>query len=97
MINNVFELTDVTLRKIRLTNERWKHLAKHPEVVDKQEDIQETLRSPHTITNYSLDHSIKYYYTYYKQRRNAKYLRVIVKYLNGHGFVVTAYFVGKLQ
>jgi hypothetical protein len=42
----------------------------------------------------ALDTNVRYYYKYYKNRKSkAKYLRVIVKYLNGEGFIITAYFV----
>lgn len=45
------------------------------------------------IKDYELDKTINYYYKYFKNRKSpAKYLLVIVKYLNGEGFIVTAYF-----
>ena len=37
------------------------------------------------------------YYRYYKDRKKkAKFLQVVVKYLNGDGFVITAYFVRQI-
>jgi len=90
---HVFEITDKTGRIIRLTKEQWSHIRKkHPEV-ESYELIEETTIKPDKITDYDLDNSVKYYYKYYKHRHsNEKYLQVIVKYLNGDGFILTAQF-----
>ena len=96
-MHHIFEIKDKTNRRIRLTVERWRHLSKHPDVLNKLSSIQETLKKPLKITPYVLDESINYYYTYFKARKTAKYLRVVVKYLNGDGFLITAYFVDKIQ
>jgi hypothetical protein len=95
----VFEVIDRSERKIHLSTERWKHInQEHPEVADYLEEIQETLKNPIKITHYSDDESVKYYYKYFKNRESsAKYLLVIVKYLNGTGFIITSYFVRKIQ
>ena len=89
----VFEIKDKSGRKIRLTEEQWTHIKKkHPEV-DKYELIEETMLKPDKITDYDIDESVKYYYKYYKHRSShEKYLQVVVKYLNGNGFVLTAQF-----
>lgn len=89
----IFEIRDRSGRLIYLTDEQWKHIAKeHPEI-NRIEDIEETLKNPLKITTYEYDNSIKYYYKYFKERKITKYLMVIVKYLNGEGFVITVYFV----
>ncbi|MDP1695146.1 MAG: hypothetical protein Q8L34_06415 [Candidatus Woesearchaeota archaeon] len=88
----IFELIDCTGRKIHLTDERYKHIIRHLDMQNKLEDIQQTLVRPLKITHF--DQYLVYYYRYYKDHPSkAKYLRVIVKYLNGKGFVVTSYFV----
>ncbi|MBI2541856.1 hypothetical protein HYV80_04055 [Candidatus Woesearchaeota archaeon] len=90
----IFEVKDKSGRKIHLSDERWKHLnQEHPEVAPYLEDIKETLKNPVKITEYGLDENVRYYYKYFKERISAKYLLVIVKYLNEHGFIITAYFV----
>jgi len=62
------------------------------------EEIQKTLKNPLKLIDYGLEKDIKYYYRYYKDRKSkARYLRVIVKYLNGKGYVVTAYFINKIK
>ncbi len=73
-------------------------LSLHPEVQHNLEFIKETLKEPIKITNYSFDHQVHSYYRYYKHRQSkAKYLKVIVKYLNGHGFIITVHFVRRIQ
>ncbi len=94
----IFEVEDKSGRKIHLSDERWKHLnQEHPEVAPYLEDIKETLKNPVKITEYELDENVRYYYKYFKERESAKYLLVIVKYLNNHGFIITAYFVKNIK
>ncbi|MBI2558547.1 hypothetical protein HYW20_04445 [Candidatus Woesearchaeota archaeon] len=94
----IFEVEDKSGRKIHLSDERWKHLnQEHPEVAPYLEDIKETLKNPVKITEYELDENVRYYYKYFKERESAKYLLVIVKYLNEHGFIITAYFVRNIK
>jgi len=46
------------------------------------------------LTEVGYDENVRYYYRYYKNiESSAKNLLVVVKYLNGEGFVITAYFV----
>lgn len=94
-MEHIFIVTDSSGRKIRLSKEQWRHIAQeHPEVVPYLEEIKETLGSPITITTFYYDNKIKYFYKYLKYRASPyKYLLIIVKYLNGEGFIVTAYFV----
>lgn len=95
----VFEIKDKSERKIHLSKERWNHInQEHPEISEYAEEIKETLENPTKITDYSFDENVKYYYKYFKDRKSsAKYLLTIVKYLNGGGFIITAYFVGSIK
>ena len=97
-MDNIFEIKDKTGRVIYLSKERWKHILKHPKMNEQLEEIQKTLKNPLKLIDYGLEKDIKYYYRYYKGRKSkARYLRVIVKYLNGKGYVVTAYFINKIK
>ena len=93
MSENVFEVVDKSGRKIRLTNKQWKHIIRdHPEISD-DEVIKETLENPIKITQ---PYRVRkhYYYKYYKDRKFPdKFLMVVVKYLNGDGFVISAFYV----
>ena len=94
----VFEVNDKSGRKIHLPNERWAHInQEHPEVAPYLEDIKDTLTNPLRIVPCKEeDVNVRYYYKYFKQRQS-QYLLIIVKYLNNHGFVITAYFVKNIK
>lgn len=90
----IFEITDKTNRRIRLPKKQWEHITKtHSNMTNYLNEIKQTLENPLKIIDYSMDENVKYYYQYIKQRKSqSKYLLVIVKYLNGDGFIITAYF-----
>ncbi len=90
----ILEFKDRKGRLVYLTDERYNHIKKHPEMQNSLSMIEEAIKNPQKITAYTLDPDIKYYYRYYKSRKSkAKYLRVILKFLDGEGFIITAYFV----
>ena len=95
----VFEIIDKTGRKIRLTKRQWRETTlKHPSMAVYLEEIKEALIRPDTITDYSLDEYVRYYYKYFKLIKSKnKYILVIVKYLNGNGFVIKSYFENKIK
>ncbi|MBI2631755.1 hypothetical protein HYW75_02020 [Candidatus Pacearchaeota archaeon] len=92
-MNIIFEVFDKNGKKIRLTKRQWSHIRKkHPEV-DNYDIIEETLKTHDQIKVYDIDETIKYFYKYYKHRSShEKFLQVVVKYLNGDGFILTAQF-----
>ena len=95
----VFEIIDKTKRKIHLSKERWKHITSpispHAYMTNHLEEIKQTLINPDEIVN-SINSDVKVdYYKYYKERK--KYLRAVVNYLNGEGFMITAYFVRNIR
>lgn len=95
-MNIIFEVIEKSGRKIRLTREQWKHIKqKHPNVEDYEIEI--TLKNPSNVL-YNEEDDVWMYHTYFKQKKQiSKYLRVLVKYLNGGGYVITAYFVRTLN
>lgn len=96
----IFEIIDRTKRKIYLTEERWKHIcSRHPDIMSRLWCIEETLINPNKMIDHSSkEDRISHYYRYYKDvKRKAKYLRVIVKYLNGSGFVITSSLVERIR
>ncbi len=93
----IFEVNEKSGRKIHLSNERWAHInQEHPEVAPYLEDIKDALTNPLRIVPYEDDSNVNYYYQYFKERR-LRYLLVVVKYLNNHGFIITAYFVRNIK
>ena len=90
---------DKSGRKIHLTKERWNHItlpsSPHAYMTNYLEEIKETLIKPDKITASIYDENKRDYYKYYKD--NSRYLRVIVRYINGKGFVITSYFVRNIK
>lgn len=100
MQNTIFEVTDKTGRKIRLTQKQWSHIVrKHPQVSSEKEKIIETIENPDKmVDSRQPDPNKRFYYKYYKNRPSPnKFVRVIVKYLNGEGFIMTAQFVSGIK
>lgn len=93
------EIEDKFGRKIRLTDERYKHIIeKHPEIKDQEEKIKETLRKPELVKKSVYSNDVLIFYKYYKQTPvTEKYLTVGIKLLNGEGFVVTVYFTDRIK
>src|SRR3989344_2177457 len=97
-MKDVFEITDKTGRKIRLSKEQWEHIIKeHLVIANKLEEIKETITGPLAIRKSSYDEKKRFYYRYYKDRKTAKYLLIIVKYLNGQGFIITSFYTDKIK
>ena len=99
-MEKIFEVEDKTGRIIYLPKKQWLHIAsEHPEVGSKYEriieTIIETIIEPLFINNHNKDENVKYYHKRYKE--NDKYLIVVVKYLNGEGFIVSSYYTNKAQ
>lgn len=95
----IFEITDKSGRKIHLEDRQWKHIAiEHSAVANKIEEIKETLIIPLSIRRSDYDSNVRFYYRYYKNiKLKEKYLMVMVKYLNGEGFVITSFYINKIK
>ncbi|MFH1365334.1 MAG: hypothetical protein ABIH28_02005 [archaeon] len=95
-MENVFEVTDKTGRKIRLTKKQWYHMTKkHPYMEKYFEEIKETLTAPDKLINYS---DKGYYYKNYKNLKAPnRFILVIVRYLNNEGFIITSYLEAKIK
>jgi len=94
----LFEVIDKTGRKIRLTKERWTHItspqSQHSYMANYLEEIKNTLTKPTLIIQHKFDDTKRNYYTYLKNKK--QYLLVSVKYLNGEGYVMTAFITRKI-
>ena len=92
----VFKIRDKSGRDIYLSKERWKHIQQEHPRINNLEEIKETITTPLKITpsKYDLE-NVRYYYSYNKNIK--RYLFVAVKYLNGDGFIITSYYMGKIQ
>ncbi len=90
---NIFKTIDKTGRIIYLTKDRWSHIIKeHPEVNNYIIYFAEILKQPTKITSLDCNNQIKYYYKYFKDKKSKpRHLLIIVKYLNGKGFILYNY------
>ena len=91
-------LTDYEGRSIRLTDERWRHIEEHPEMVGLRGAVAETLRKPEAVVQSRSDPSARLYYRFYHRTMvGGKYLCVVVKVRREDAFVVTAYLTDRLK
>jgi|SRR3989344_3573374 len=97
-MNYVIEVNDKSGRKIHLSEERWSHITSpnslHPYMSNYLEEVKKTLIMPSSIIIHTLDNKKADYYLYLKEKK--AYLLVGVRYLNGKGFVTTAFLTRKL-
>ncbi len=97
-MNIIFEVTDKSKRRIRLTKRQWEHITTtHQEMTCYLEEIQQTIENPLKITEHGMVNLTKYYRFLKHRNHPDKYLRVIVKYLNGDGYVITAHFMRNIK
>ena len=96
-MNYIFEVTDKTGRKIRLTKRQWKHIMRrHPYMEKYLEEIKATIQIPDKITERPYNKC--YYYKNYKHFKPPnRFILVIVRYLNGEGFVISTYLEDKIK
>lgn len=92
----LFSVKDLHGRVIYLSTERWKHISKrHPHIVPYLYEIPSILQHPLSWKKVS-SHKV-HYSAYFKAHPfPEKFLVVVGKYLNNHGFIVTAHFTKHL-
>jgi hypothetical protein len=98
-MNIIFETEDKNGKLIRLTNKQHSHIMdEHPYMHKYIEEIKETLKKPDKISSYSFDEDVHYFYKGYKNlEKPNKFILVIVKYLNGEGYVISSYLTQKIK
>ena len=86
----IFEMVDKSGIKIHLSKDVWNHITtKHTNMSDKLEDIKKALTNPILIISNQYDENKRNYFLHYKHKN--RYLLVSVKYLNGEGYITTAF------
>ena len=66
---------------------------KHPIIKGKEKEVQLTLQNPDFIRQNLTDKKV---YLFYKKQGRA-YLCVVVRHLNGKGFIITVYITNKMK
>lgn len=97
-MNLIFKIKDKLGREIHLSEERWKHIKKHPHMDENRlEDIKIAIQNPFTVRYSEEDEEVRYFYREYNDmEKSERYLIVSIKYLNGAGFVITSFFTNKI-
>jgi len=93
-----FEVVSPLGMTIRTTDEYWGFITefKHPIIRKYEEEVKETLKTPDEVRASRKDPKVFLFYRQYKKLEN-RYICVLVKQLNGEGFIVTAYLADKIK
>jgi len=92
----IFTGQSILDRKVRLTRAQWNHIIfRHRELKGQEEKVKQTLQEPEIVFYSESDDNYHYYRLYSKTPVSKKYLLIIVKHLNGEGFIITAFFSEK--
>jgi len=90
------KFVDYQGKAVRLTDERLAHIIEHPEMVDMEAAIEETLHDPQLVMRSRADETANLNYRYYYGTKvGDKWLCVVVKYGVDDAFVLTAYLTDK--
>jgi len=93
----IFEITDKTGRKILLTKKQWNHIRQHHTEVENSEEISETILKPDKII---LDEreGVENFYKFFKHKKQkSKFLKIVVKFLNNKGFIITSHYTRTIK
>jgi hypothetical protein len=76
----------------RLTDERVAHILEHPEMNQMNAENERLLNAPQIVRHSRSDPAVSLFYAFYPESIvGGKWLCVVIKYLEGDAFVVTAY------
>jgi hypothetical protein len=82
-------VTDHDGRPVELTEERWSHISeRHPEIRRHEDAILRAVRAPDRYLAGSLENE-QWYYA--KTDAPSNWLKVVVAYAEGRGYIVTAH------
>ena len=90
-------LRDYRGRPIRLTDERLAHVLSHPEMMEMDKAIDETIANPEQIVESKTDNTVKLYYRSYSETKLGRKLLCVVVKESGNPFIVTAYLTDKIK
>ena len=91
-------LSDVWGNSVSLTDERRAHILEHPEMRGQEDKLAETLLEPDVVIQSQSDDTVRLFHRLYRRLTiGDKYLCVVVKYMEGSVFIITAYFTDKVK
>lgn len=84
-----FEISTPLGFTVRTSENYWQRLiAKHPDIADLEDFVQQTLADPDEIRRSSRDKRVLLFYLARSERR---WVVAVARRLNGYGFLITAY------
>lgn len=94
----LIEINDRCGKVIYITNERWGHISrKHPSIANKIKEVEDIVKNPEIMRFSEYDKNVKFYFRTCKDMKSeAQYIIIIVKYLNGEGFIITSFYTNKI-
>ena len=91
-------LEDVWGNIINFSDERKSHILEHPEMNGQDAKIAETIIQPDIVIQSHSDQTVRIFHRLYKRLSiGDKHLCVVVKYIENHAFIITAYFTDKVK
>src|SRR5271169_245287 len=91
-------LTDHEGRRIRLTDERWRHITEHPEMAQMRVQLEETIAAPESVVESLSDPAARLYFRFYERTIvGGKYLCAVVLESPDDAFVVAAYLTDQIK
>ena len=95
---NLFEVLSPLNKRIRLTKTQWDQITlKHREMKNQESRLRQTLIDPDFVLYSQSDENYQYHRFFTEPLASEKHLLVVVKHLNGDGFVITAFFLSKVR
>jgi len=82
-------------KEIMVTERYWSLIVKikHPIIKDYEKEVKETIEEPEVIRMSRKDSDVFLHY----KRHGKFFVCVLVKHLNGEGFIITAYLADKIK
>jgi len=94
----LFEVKSYDGKRIRLTQVQWLHTVFfHPEVEGEQDKIKHVLKEPEVVVEGATVDTRICYRMFRATPVSRKYLAVLVKVLDGEGFIMTSYFTERVR
>lgn len=89
---------DYAGRKVRLTEERRRHLLSHPEMASLEPLLADAIALPERVVMSRTDDAVHLYYRVASTEFfGVKLLCVVIKHLPADSFVITAYLTDKIK
>ena len=90
-----FEVVCVLGKRIAVSESRWEKIVryKHPAMRGRESEVQQTLADADEVRESKSDATVRLYY----RKSGLAHLCVVVKHLNGDGFVITTYFTERIK